>query len=151
MSSKRANDAGKLLSAQEWILMELRALRPGARLSTSDIAKRISRASRKTFHKNSVYNALRLLVRRGIIAMVQKGRQKMYHVTDTPRSAVPNAPAPNARRSARSNAGVDDSDAALPHKLALGEILVVRIRDGHLVTATNLHGRLTVERHPLPG
>jgi len=40
--------------------------------------------------------------------------------------------------------------AGLPHKLALGEILVFPVRDGHVLAATNLHGRLVFERHPLP-
>jgi hypothetical protein len=38
----------------------------------------------------------------------------------------------------------------LPHKLALGEILVLSIGNGQVLTATNLHGRLSLERHPLP-
>jgi hypothetical protein len=40
--------------------------------------------------------------------------------------------------------------AMLPHKLALGEILVLSIGNGQVLTATNLHGRLALERHPLP-
>ncbi|HZY70868.1 MAG TPA: hypothetical protein VFF67_07840 [Thermoplasmata archaeon] len=38
----------------------------------------------------------------------------------------------------------------LPHKLALGEILVLSVTEGEVLTATNLHGRLLLERHPLP-
>jgi hypothetical protein len=40
--------------------------------------------------------------------------------------------------------------AMLPHKLAPGEILVLSIGSGNVLTATNLHGRLALERHPLP-
>ena len=40
-------------------------------------------------------------------------------------------------------------DAMLPHKLALGEILVLSVSNGHVLAATNLHGRLVFERHPL--
>jgi len=40
--------------------------------------------------------------------------------------------------------------AGLPHKLALGEILVFPVRDGHVLATTNLHGRLVFERHKVP-
>lgn len=138
---------------QKWILAELRSLGPGARLATSDIAKRIAKASQRTFHPNSVYHALQLLVRRGAIAATRSGHEKEYRISGSPRpvgnqlrravavktpAPVPPGPTPGAPM------------AVLPHKLALGEILVLSVTDGGVLTATNLHGRLVLERHPLP-
>ncbi|MCI4333075.1 MAG: hypothetical protein L3K01_05050 [Thermoplasmata archaeon] len=151
MSPKSAKAARKLRGAQKWILEELRALGPSVRLSTSQIAKKISKARGKAFHKNSVYNALRILVRRGHVTVVRDGHEKLYQSTGASRaeSPAPNAaPAPSPKGSASVG---EVSGAMLPHKLALGEILVVSMDAHQIVTATNLHGRLVLERHPLPG
>ncbi|MCI4325579.1 MAG: hypothetical protein L3K00_06840 [Thermoplasmata archaeon] len=149
MPSKTTRAARKLRGAQKWILDELRAVGPSVRLSTSQIAKKVSKARGKTFHKNSVYNALRILVRRGSISVVRDGHEKLYQASAT---GTAGAVAPTARTEAtRPVASVEmPSVDSFPHKLALGEILVVGIDGGQLVTATNLHGRLVLERHPLP-
>jgi hypothetical protein len=149
MPGKRAKAARKLRGAQKWIVAELDALKPGARLSTSEIAKRISKARQKKFHKNSVYNALRLLVQRGRLVMHRDGREKSYQLPGSP--AAPASPAGTTPAITTEHApppGVYAS--ALPHKLALGEILVLSVDGRDVVTATNLHGRLVFERHRAP-
>ncbi|MCI4347103.1 MAG: hypothetical protein L3J97_00600 [Thermoplasmata archaeon] len=147
MALKPSKASKEPRGAQKWVLGELRGLKPGLRLSTAEIAKRIGRASQKTFHKNSVYNALRILVKRGVIDVVRTGHQKMYraigHGGTVKRRATGDSPRPTAPP-----AGALTS--LLPHKLALGEILVIQIGDREVVTATNLHGRLVLERHPIP-
>jgi len=160
MSPKRVKTTRKPRGAQKWVLAELRALPAGAQLATAKIASRIAKASGKTFHKNSVYNALRALVNRGEISVVRKGVQKLYQVRTSLR--------PSARRSAAPStpsipAGATESApqlpapaptssvAALPHKLAVGEALVLDVSDNSVLTATNLHGRIVLERHPIPG
>lgn len=161
MSPKRAKKFMEPRGAQKWILAELRSLPPAASLSTSKIAKRIAKSSGKKFHQNSVYLALRQLAGRGDIRATRVGLEKTYRVgkgqesnadqlpyageaagvETSPRTDRPPQPTPPGR-------GVQE--ASLPHKLALGEILVLSIGDGHVLTATNLHGRLALERHPLP-
>lgn len=145
--------------AQKWILDELRSLKAGEQLATQAIAKRISKARGKTFHANSVYNALRNLAKRGEIVAVRKGHDKLYAIGQAirrPRGRPPGsknrgAAAPMAASAMPAvEASAAPAGPAMPHKLALGEILVLRVRDGTMVTATNLHGKIVIERHPLP-
>jgi hypothetical protein len=161
MSPKRAKASRKPRGAQKWIIAELRSLGPSVSLSTSKIAKRIAKSSGKNFHKNSVYLALRQLAGRGDIKATRVGLEKTYRISKNPesrsRQTRPAGEAAKAEPTPQGDAptGPTPSDpgvlaAVLPHKLALGEILVLSIGNGHVLTATNLHGRLALERHPLP-
>jgi hypothetical protein len=161
MSPKRAKRSKEPRGAQKWILAELRSLDPSATLSTSKIAKRIAKSSGKKFHKNSVYLALRELAARGDIKVTRVGLEKTYRsAKDLNPSGNQTPPASKAAQVEASPEGErpmhpTPSDpgslaAMLPHKLALGEILVLSIGNGQVLTATNLHGRLALERHPLP-
>jgi hypothetical protein len=149
MSAKTAKATRKLRGAQKWILDELRAVGPSVRLSTSQIAKKVSKSRGKTFHKNSVYNALRILVRRGTISVVRDGHEKLYQASATG-AGSPETSMPAAEAAMPVSGSPTPTNDSFPHKLALGEILVVGVDGQHLVTATNLHGRLVLERHPLP-
>jgi hypothetical protein len=162
MSPKRAKSSWKQRGVQKWILGELQEVGASTTLSTSKIAKRIAKSSAKRFHKNSVYTALRMLVRRGDITAVQVGHEKAYRLAigagasrDYP-TLKPSTPAVSVSPGAGPSPGTatppdSASQAAmLPHKLALGEILVLSVGDGQVLAATNLHGRLVLERHALP-
>jgi hypothetical protein len=161
MSPKRAKMSKEPRGVQKWILAELRSIGPSASLSTSKISKRIAKASGKKFHKNSVYLALRELAGRGAIKATREGLEKTYHVAKGPESSGNESPppgkagkdeaAPQADRTTQPTpSDPGDLAAMLPHKLALGEILVLSIGKGQVLTATNLHGRLVLERHPVP-
>lgn len=163
MPSRRNKAAQKFRGAQKWIMAEVNALRPTESLSTSQIAKRIKKASGKDFHKNSVYLALRKLVNRGSLLAVRKGQEKTYKLSKSGASspaptstAVPTRAAPVSPAAMASDVeltGIPATSAAassLPHKLALGEILVLELSDGKVLTATNLHGRLVMEWQPVP-
>jgi hypothetical protein len=161
MSPKRAKMSKEPRGAQKWILAELRLLSPPATLSTSEVAKRIAKSSGKMFHKNSVYLALRELAARGDIKVTRVGLEKTYRIAkDLGSSANQRPPASKAAKVGVSPDGdrrttPTPSDPGvlaemLPHKLALGEILVLSIDNGQVLTATNLHGRLALERHPIP-
>ena len=87
MSPKRLKTAHKPRGVQEWILAELRKLKPGERLPTSQTLKRVSRANGKAYQKNSVYEALRHLVQRGDILSKRAGHEKQYRIaTPVPHS-----------------------------------------------------------------
>ncbi|HZY71173.1 MAG TPA: hypothetical protein VFF67_09395 [Thermoplasmata archaeon] len=125
-------------------------------MATAQIAKRVGKSSRKNFHRNSIYNALRILVRRGTLQVTRKGHEKLYRVgggapavaaTSGPapvRSSAPRAP----RKTAAATSAAPTSAAAgsLPHRLGLGDILVLEVGERYVLTATNLHGKLIVER-----
>ncbi|MCI4330256.1 MAG: hypothetical protein L3K19_00195 [Thermoplasmata archaeon] len=161
MSPKSEKTTRTPRGAQKWIVAELRGLEAGAQISTSKIAKRIAKASGKTFHVNSVYLALRKLVERGEVAVSRKGVQKLYSIATAMRGAK--APAPNpapfpvvaagtvAPRTAEPVlASSKSSVAPLPHKLAVGEVLVLEINEKDVLTATNVHGEVVIERHAHP-
>jgi hypothetical protein len=161
MSPKRAQTSKEPRGAQKWILEELHSLGPTASLSTSKITKRIAKSSGRKFHKNSIYLALRQLSERGDILASRIGLEKTYRVAKDPDSSSKRSrPVSEASRVEVTPEGgrpmpPTPSDpgvlaAMLPHKLALGEILVLSIGNGQVLTATNLHGRLALERHPLP-
>jgi hypothetical protein len=162
MARKRAKDPRAPRGVQKWILAELREAGPTGSLSTAKLTKRIAKSSGKRYHQNSVYTALRILTTQGAIKATRKGTEKSYAIAgwsqapvtrrevepeelkgaDLPEIAVPSA-SETSLDSIREAAG-------LPHKLALGDILVFPVRDGHVLAATNLHGRLVFERHALP-
>jgi hypothetical protein len=161
MSPTRAKTSKEPRGVQKWILAELRSIGPSVSLPTSKIAKRIAKSSGKKFHQNSVYLALRQLAGRGDIKATRVGLEKTYRISKDPesrsRQTRPAGEAAKAEPTPHGDApmGPTPSDpgvlaAMLPHKLALGEILVLSIGNGHVLTATNLHGRLALERHPLP-
>jgi len=161
MSPKRAKRSKEPRGVQKWILAELRSVGSSTTISTSKIAKRIAKSSGKKFHKNSVYLGLRELAARGDIKVTRVGLEKTYRIAkDLNPSANQTPPARKAAKVGVSPEGdrptqPTSSDPGvlatmLPHKLALGEILVLSIGNGRVLTATNLHGRLALERHPLP-
>lgn len=150
MSPKRAKPAGKARRAQDWILDELRTLGSNRTLSTASVTSKIARASRKRFHKNSVYNALRLLVRQGTIQVARKGRQKLYRLRSgagLPKGEVPET---SWNRPSRAFTSVESHAGTLAHKLSVKDILILNVGESDLVAATNRNGRLALKRHSLP-
>jgi hypothetical protein len=163
MSGKRSKASREPRGVQKWILAVLREGGPSGSLSTAKITKRIAKSSGKRYHQNSVYTALRILTSQGAIKATRKGNEKSYAIagwsqapitrpevepevltgTDMPETAVAygDGATPESIRLA----------ADLPHKLAPLEILVFPVRDGHVLVATNLHGRLVFERHRIDG
>jgi hypothetical protein len=163
MASRRKTAGKKFRGAQKWIMAEINAIRPSESLSTAQITKRITKASGKDFHKNSVYLALRKLVERGAIKSVRIGQEKSYKISKSAGTSLANSASSEMTTSTSSVASstpaaemagipsdVMTPAGSLPHKLALGEILVLGYSDGQVLTATNLHGRLVMERHPVP-
>jgi hypothetical protein len=161
MSPKRAKPSKEPRGTQKWILAELRSLGPAASLSTSKLAKRIAKASGKKFHQNSIYLALRELTGRGAINATRVGLEKTYRLANDLDSSSKRSPPATEVSTVEATpegghlmpptlAEPGVLAAMLPHKLALGEILVLSIGNGQVLTATNLHGRLALERHPLP-
>jgi hypothetical protein len=147
---------------QKWILAELREAGPTGSLSTAKLSKRIAKSSGKRYHQNSVYTALRILTSEGAINATRKGNQKSYAIagwsqapisrSEVEPEVMTGADMPEVAVASASETSLDSirEAAGLPHKLALGEILVFPARDGHVLAATNLHGRLVFERFSVP-
>ena len=162
MPGKRAKKPRETRGIQKWILAELREVGPTGSLSTAKLAKHIAKSSGKRYHHNSIYSALRTLTSQGAIKATRAGNKKSYAIAGGTQESRPGRrlkPALASLELLPEHAGVTEHGgspesirlaAGLPHKLAPGEILIFPIRDGHVLVATNLHGRLVFERHPLP-
>lgn len=118
-------------------------------MPTSVVVKVTRELAEKRIPEESIRNSLRTLVRQKAIRARRSGREKTYKLVDepSPRSAelvVPETSRPSAIPSA--------ADAALsfPHKLAVGEVLVLFVGETHVETASNVHGKVVLERHPRP-
>jgi hypothetical protein len=162
MARKNSLRSRKPNGVQKWILAELREAGPSGSLSTAKLAKRVAKSSGKRYHQNSVYTALRILTSEGAIKATRKGTEKSYAIagwsqapitrSEVEPEVLKGADMPEIPVASASETSLDSirEAAGLPHRLALGEILVFPVRDGHLLAATNLHGRLVFERHKLP-
>jgi hypothetical protein len=160
VSPNRVKPPRKPRGAQRWILAELRAADPETPLSTSKIAKRVAKASGKKFHPNSIYVALRILVKKGAVRAIRDGHAKAYQLASLRTSS--STTSPKVRAAARKPAAPEmaraqpqptlplqpGSEPATQHKLAVGELLILHVGETHVETATNVHGRMVVERHP---
>jgi hypothetical protein len=163
MARQHGKTAREATGVQKWIVAELRGAGPTGSLSTAKLWKRIAKSSGKRYHPNSVYTALRILTSQGAIKATRKGTEKYYAIagwgqapiarSEVEPEVLTGADLPEIAMPSASETSLDSirEVAGLPHKLALGEILVFPARDGQVLAATNLHGRLVFERHVLPG
>jgi hypothetical protein len=163
MPGKRSKASREPRGVQKWILSVLKEAGPSGSLPTAKIAKRIAKSSGKRYHQNSVYLGLRTLSSQGAIKATRKGTEKSYAIAGWSQAPITRSEistetampaerlgAPVASEHALSPESIR-LGAGLPHKLALGEILVFPVRGGHVLAATNLHGQLVFERHTVPG
>ena len=103
----------------------------------------------------SVYQALRTLVKRRKLTSSRHGRELTFSPAGSSGGA---ARAPQARMdvepmpkvAAPAEVTVPTTDFSLPHKLAPGEVSILHIGDEHVEAATNLHGKLVIEKHRRP-
>ncbi len=131
-------------------------------MSTSTLFDRVSKAAGGKIPEYSVRSALRTLVRRKVLKPRREGREKSYTFLG---GSAPIASAPKSARVPRKSSaplpgpGVPNPPfpmptpaesvvTASPHKLAVGEALVLHVGEKHIETVTNVHGKLVVERHP---
>ncbi len=133
-----------------------------ASVPTSEIFQKVNKAAGSSVPEYSVRTALRTLVKRKILRQQRRGRELYF-------SRAGSEPTPRASRtpSARASAAptlveVDEAvvvaepvalpsspgGAVLPHKLAVGEALVLHVGEEHVEAVTNVHGKLVVEKHP---
>jgi hypothetical protein len=132
---------------------------PGApsTLTTSAIVERVSKEAGSKIPEFSVYSALRTLVKRKVLKAKRVGNQKSYTFVDSKATArVPGIP-PSATKG-RTRPVLENppplipgspftQSPGMPHKLAVGEALVLNVGEEHVETMTNVHGKLVIERH----
>ena len=128
-------------------------------LTTTEVTRRVSELRGEKVPEDAVSAALRGLVGEKVLRWRRVGHKKAYRIP-TPRA--PTVPGPSAGSPTASVAAFIVPEpakpasepapplSALPHRLALGEIAIVRHDGESLVSATNVHGALVLKRHRMP-
>ena len=130
---------------RKWVLTVLQSPEAAGGILTADIQRQVDQASGAKIPAYSVYQALRTLVKRKEARATRKGREYSYRLM----SAEPATPAPTIAETEAPALPVAGG-SQLPHKIAPGEVTILEIGETHVETASNLHGKLVLQRHPRP-
>lgn len=164
---------------RKFILEALETTRNGPAIATSAIIKQVRRFAGKRIPEETIRSSLKTLVRQRIVKGRKNGNEKFYRLSAAqggPAAGEP--PRPQSQPLGVERVPLDEllakheneprhevpwmdprtekfrnvivGSATLPHKLAVGEVLVLAIEPTHVETATNVHGKVVVERHPRP-
>ena len=132
----------------------------GERRSTSTLVQGVRRLSGTKILEPTIRASLRTLLRQKVLRVRRVGKENVYSLAAAKSTSLPKMAAPVVRETpAPKPAPVLEPQPypvptppmpALPHKLAVGEALVLHIGETHVETATNVHGKVVLERHPRP-
>ena len=143
---------------RNFVLEALATTQKGPAITTSAIIKQVRKLAGKRIPEETIRSSLKTLVRQRVVKGRKSGHEKVYKLVPDQLGAA-RAPAPPPARTSPeattppSRIGNADSAVAqslLPHKLAVGEILILEIGAAHVETATNVHGKVVLERHTRP-
>lgn len=157
-------------SARKWIVKALESADASVRMKTSEIQAKASKLAGEALPGYSVYQALRTLVKREVVAVKREGRELTYQLKErmpskrgrpaaAPAVAAPASPpaaAPPMVAAAAPALPAPPAPAATTTALALvdtlspGEIAILHVGETHIEAATNVHGKLVVEKHKRP-
>ncbi len=162
MNGRRQRGKRARHGTRDWVLKVLESADVPRPMRTSEIRQQVAKLSGRRIPDFSLYHALRTLVRRKAIRVRRVGREHTYQ----PSAGKPTAPAapkgPRSRRAIAPRVAKPSVTVAAPtrkadaetrrelHKLAMGDIVILKIGDTFVEVATNLNGRLVLERHPRP-
>ena len=126
---------------------------PGSKgLSTSEVMALVRKTSGTQIPEQSFRQALRTLARGKTVQTRRVGREKTYRlIARSEEKPISPAVPPERRAPPSSSVPLEiDTTHLPPHKLAVGEVLVLSVGETHVETATNVHGKVVLERHPRP-
>jgi hypothetical protein len=143
---------------RNFILEALETTQKSPAIATAAVIKAVRKLAGKRIPEETIRSSLKTLVRQRVVKGRKSGHEKVYKlVREEPRLAPsspaptsPPAPLPPLPRPRVESAELAVSQPLLPHKLAVGEILILEIGPAHLETATNVHGKVVLERHARP-
>lgn len=141
---------------RKWILKVLETSNGATVLPGSEVRKRVAKMSGAQIPDYSVYQALRTLIRQKRVRATRAGRELSYQLVGPASAGTRAAPAsspgtaPGGARRGRPPAHADAQVRGELHKLSMGDIVILKIGDSFVEVATNLNGRLVLERHPRP-
>lgn len=135
-------------SAQDWVAESLQS---SEELSFRQLETETAKRAGHRYSKPAIYLALKNLTDQGHIELLGRGRRRAYHwlAASDASPALPPKPGRTTRLDLPTPPGVS-SPSVLAQHLALGEIVIISIAGRSVLTASNQHGRLVLERHPLP-
>ena len=132
----------------------------GKKLSTATLVEGVRRLSGTKIPEPTIRASLRTLLGKKVLQARRVGRERIYSLVPTssasspkvvtPTVSEPPAPRPVPVIEPQPYPMPTPQGAALPHRLAVGEALVLHISETHVETATNVHGKVVLERHPRP-
>jgi hypothetical protein len=130
---------------------------------TSEIKASAASLSGSKVPDFSIYSALRTLKKRKQVSASRRGREFAFKLVSGAKAgqpkaeaAPPAAPAPAMKPLVSAYPSMELPAApATPtgqplHKLAPGEAVILHIGEEHVETATNVHGKIVLERHSRP-
>ena len=139
---------------RKWILKAIKSAGGTQPMRTAEIRKRVAQLNGKRIPDHSLYQALRTLVRQKVVRARRVGREFSYHISAEKQAAPATRPATRTAapkvQSARPLSKPDAEAGRELHKLAMGDIVILKIGDTFVEVATNLNGRLVLERHARP-
>ncbi|MDG6913571.1 MAG: hypothetical protein JRN35_10915 [Nitrososphaerota archaeon] len=132
----------------------------GKKLSTATLVEGVRRLSGSKIPEPTIRASLRTLLRQKVLQARRAGREKVYSLVPASSASPPKAVTPTVSETPvsqpipviepRPYPVPTLPTSALPHKLAVGEALVLHVSETHVETATNVHGKVVLERHPRP-
>jgi hypothetical protein len=156
MPRSKARAARTLHGTRKWILKALQSSKGPDGMMTSEIKSSVNRLSGMTIPAYSVYAALRTMLRRKMVIARRRGREYQFRLVSTMPANL-SAPTAQPQRSpaapsapARAVAAPVAPAPPVQHKLAPGEAVILHIGESHVETATNVHGKVVLERHRRP-
>ena len=132
----------------------------GKKFSTATLLESVRRLSGTKIPEPTIRASLRTLLRQKVLQARRAGREKVYSLVpaSSPSPSKPATPT-MSEQPALLPAPVIEAQpypvptppgTALPHKLAVGEVLVLHVGESHVETVSNVHGKVVLERHPRP-
>ncbi|MDG6898140.1 MAG: hypothetical protein JRN24_00235 [Nitrososphaerota archaeon] len=140
---------------RNFILETLETTRKGPAAATAAIIKQVRKLAGKRIPEETIRSSLKTLVRQRVVKGRKIGHEKVYKLVPAgssmgSTSSVSSETRPIPRPVSTPRADPAELAAAqplLPHKLAVGEVLILEIGAAHVETATNVHGKVVLERH----
>ncbi|MDE1820869.1 MAG: hypothetical protein KGJ23_12640 [Euryarchaeota archaeon] len=161
---------------RDFVLKALEETRRGRAVATMAIIRQVRKLSGKRIPEETIRSSLKTLVRQRLVKGRKNGNEKFYKLVAAPSAAgaatsSAETPPPervplnelferHAKEPRHAVGWIDPKterfrniivgEPTLPHKLAIGEVLILEIGLAHVETATNVHGKVVLERHTRP-
>ena len=154
MPNRKRRVSQRRHGTRDLVLKALEDTRKGPAVATMAVIRQVRKLAGHRIPEETIRSSLKTLVRQRVVKGRKSGHEKVYKLVQDQLGAAPPSPRPSpgatTQRSSLERAELAVPQPALPHKLAVGEVLVLEIGATHVETATNVHGTVVIERHARP-